>query len=364
MATGLYIHIPFCVKRCKYCDFCSSLKTADYQRSYINALLSEMAHISRTYPEVDIDSIYVGGGTPSSLYAGGLSEIFEGIRQYFRVDSGAEITIEANPESVRGRLAEFKEVGANRISLGVQSLSDDTLSLIGRAHDSTVAKDAIEATLSTFSNVSVDVMLGLPMESIEGSVSTVERLLDYPITHVSAYSLKLERGTPLYVDRANYSFLSDDDQAKCYEEVVDLLHSRGIGRYEVSNFALEGYESKHNLKYWHRQDYIGLGASAHSHIGEIRYHHTSDIDAYILSPKRRYKRVLSLEDILAEYFMLGFRTTEGVRLSSLRDIGIDVFERYRAPLKKWNKCLNITENSISIKDEYLYCMNQIAVDFI
>ena len=364
MATGLYIHIPFCVRRCKYCDFCSSLKTADYQRSYISALIKEMAHISEVYPEVDIDSIYIGGGTPSSLYAGGISEIFEGINKHFRVDSGAEITIEANPESVRSRLAEFEEVGANRISLGVQSMSNDTLSLIGRAHDSTVAREAIEATLNVFKNLSVDVMIGLPMESIDDSVSTVERLLDYPITHVSAYSLKLEKGTPLYIGRKSYDFLSDDDQAKCYEEIVNLLHSRGISRYEVSNFALEGYESRHNLKYWHREDYIGLGASAHSSIGECRYHHTSDIDAYILSPKRRYKKVIAQDDIIAEYVMLGFRTTEGVRLSSLRDMGVDVFERYSAPLKKWERCLNITENSISIKDEYLYCMNQIAVDFI
>lgn len=316
---GIYIHIPFCASRCAYCDFCSLAGQDRLMPKYQDALLTHIRESSARIGGFYVDSVYFGGGTPSYYGAHRLCELFKALKDTGRVLKSAEVTVECNPDS--SRLRSFKTLraaGFNRISLGAQCANDDLLKLIGRRHRWKQVEQAVrDARKAGFDNLSLDLIYGLPSQTKSDWADTLAKALALHPEHLSCYGLKLEAGTPLF-EYANSPLLpSDDEQADMYLYTVETLERYGYVQYEISNFALPGRESRHNLKYWMRGDYLGLGCSAHSCIGNLRYSNTRDVHKYIsgiLGDKSiidEYENISGLEKA-GEYIMLGLRTTRGI----------------------------------------------------
>jgi oxygen-independent coproporphyrinogen-3 oxidase len=317
--TGIYIHIPFCASRCQYCDFCSSAGRDDLIPAYEEALLS---HIREFAPHLDnhlIDTVYFGGGTPSWYGAKNLVKLLDELKKSCHVLIDSEITLEANPDSVS--LKELKLLlheGFNRISIGAQSANNAILSFLGRRHTWEQAQQAVHtAGEAGFENISLDLMYGLPAQSREDWSDTLSQALKLGCRHLSCYGLKIEEGTPLFKYKGSPNIPDDDMQADMYLYAADMLAAAGYIQYEISNFAQRGFESKHNLKYWLLNEYVGFGASAASLFGGQRFTCTSDIDGYISAVKNGDSFLSELEDVSlyeqsSEYIMLGMRTTRGI----------------------------------------------------
>ena len=317
---GLYIHIPFCRSKCQYCDFYSLSGSEARMDAYQKALL---AHLTESAPHAGactVDTVYFGGGTPSFYGDKRLIELLKRIKKLFRVDKNAEITLEANPDSVDLKmLKRLRRAGFNRISLGVQSADDAQLADLGRPHTFTQAQQAVEwARKAKFDNLSLDLIYGLPGQSQESWHSTVEQVLALEPDHISAYGLKVEEGTPLYqrVERGE-SMPDDDMQADCYLWTVERLGQAGYGQYEISNFAKEGKLSRHNWKYWMTQPYMGFGPGAHSDFGGRRYSFVRDLSSYIKGVLEGGPIVDEDDEIPekergSEYLMLRLRTVHGI----------------------------------------------------
>jgi len=317
---GIYIHIPFCRSKCDYCDFYSlSGREADMDK-YQKALL---AHIRETSPHakgMEVDTIYFGGGTPSYYGAPRLRALLTALRKQFRVRKDAEITVEANPDSVDFRsLKRLRRAGFNRISLGVQSTCDAHLHNLNRPHNFLQARNAVDAARKAgFDNLSVDLIYGLPGQDMADWQNTLDQTLALNPNHLSCYGLKVEDGTPLSLRVADGLSLPDDDlQADMYLYTVDRLTQAGYQQYEISNFAQPGMESRHNLRYWLTRPYIGFGPGAHSDFGGRRYSFIRDLDGYI-SGVLGGKTVIDSSDLIpnrergGEYLMLRLRTTRGI----------------------------------------------------
>ncbi|MBE6957044.1 MAG: radical SAM family heme chaperone HemW [Ruminococcaceae bacterium] len=317
---GIYIHIPFCRSKCDYCDFYSlSGREADMDR-YQKALL---AHIKETAPHAkgnEVDTIYFGGGTPSYYGAHRLKILLTTLRKHFRVCKDAEITLEANPDSVDLRsLKQLRRAGFNRISLGVQSACDAHLRDLHRPHDFQQTQDAVAAARGAgFDNLSLDLIYGLPGQDMTAWQDTLEQVLALGPDHLSCYGLKVEDGTPLSHRVAHGLALPDDDlQADMYLYTVDRLAQAGFAQYEISNFAQPGRESRHNLRYWFTRPYIGFGPGAHSDFGGRRYSFVRDLDAYI-DGVLNGSNIIDSSDLIpqrersGEYLMLRLRTTHGI----------------------------------------------------
>ncbi len=289
---GLYVHIPFCISKCAYCDFYSLPQRLDTLDSYIEAVLTE----ARSYSGLEFQTLYLGGGTPSLLKADGLNKLLSGLRRIFDFSQLSEATMEANPESLTAELLEAaKSRGINRISVGVQSLSDTELAKVGRIHTAGQAVQAIEdAAESGFANISADVILGLPGQDWPSLMVTLETLLGLGISHVSLYCLSLEPHTPLAIDPP-LDLPSEDTQAELYANACSLLGDRGFGHYEISNFALAGFECLHNLNYWRGGDYLGLGPAAASHLNGKRFKNKPDLDSYLRNPGSQIEEIEELD---------------------------------------------------------------------
>lgn len=307
-SIGLYIHVPFCKRKCLYCDFYSA---ADMSRTdaYVRAVIRNIKAAGLTY-----GTVYFGGGTPSLLTAEQISDILSAAD----ISDGAEISMECNPESADfSYLCGLKSVGVNRVSFGIQSLNDGELAALGRLHN---ADKACEAVLSAhragFENISADLMLATPMQTAESLNNTLERLLKLPLTHVSAYLLKVEKGTPLSLDKSLTEKLPNEDEtADMYLMTVDRLAEAGFEQYEISNFARNGFECRHNLKYWRCEEYFGIGTSAHSFLDGERSYCPPDTEKFISAPLQ--ERVsLGTGGDTEEKAMLALRLTkEGLRLA-------------------------------------------------
>ena len=317
---GLYIHIPFCRSKCAYCDFYSlsgkEARMDDYQRALL-AHLNESAPLAAAYT---VDTIYFGGGTPSFYGDKRLIELLKCIKKKFKVDKQAEITLEANPDSVDFKmLKRLRKAGFNRISLGVQSANDCQLSSLGRPHTFEQAHQAVEAARKAkFENLSLDLIYGLPGQAMEDWQNTVEQVLTLNPEHISAYGLKVEEGTPLWTRVEQGEVMPDDDmQADCYLWTVDRLEQAGYNQYEISNFAKPDRLSRHNYKYWMTQPYMGFGPGAHSDFGERRYSFIRDLEGYIEGVLKGGSIVdeddqIPLKERSSEYLMLRLRTTHGI----------------------------------------------------
>ncbi len=317
---GLYIHIPFCRSKCAYCDFYSlagkEARMDDYQRALL-AHLEESAPLASSYT---VDTIYFGGGTPSFYGDKRLVELLKCIRKKFKVDKQAEISLEANPDSVDFKmLKHLRTAGFNRISLGVQSADDRILSSLGRPHTFDQARQAVEwARKAKFENLSLDLIYGLPGQTMEDWQNTVEQVLALNPEHISAYGLKVEEDTPLFHRVEQGETIPDDDmQADCYLWAADRLHQAGYEQYEISNFAKPNRLSRHNYKYWMTQPYMGFGPGAHSDFGSRRYSFVRDLDGYISGvlgggPIVDEDDEIPQKERSSEYLMLRLRTTHGI----------------------------------------------------
>jgi putative oxygen-independent coproporphyrinogen III oxidase len=279
--VGLYVHIPFCVRKCAYCDFYSLAGKRRLLSPYIDALLLESAR----YSSMELRTLYIGGGTPSLLTSPNLDVLINGLHKHFDLSNLIEVSIEANPDSSHiSFLAAALSHGINRISFGVQSLNDIELRRVGRLHSASQAVAAIEkAKTAGFKNISADLMIGLPGQSLSSLMSTISRTVELNLQHISLYCLSVEPGTPLAADIPS-DLPSQDEQADLYERSVDLLEQCGFVHYEISNFARPGFECLHNLNYWRAGEYAGLGPSAASHFGGKRYKNKPDLEGYLRDP--------------------------------------------------------------------------------
>ena len=317
---GLYIHIPFCRSKCQYCDFYSLSGREDRMDEYQKALLAHLAESAPLAKAYTVDTIYFGGGTPSFYGDKRLIELLKTIKKLFCVDKNAEITLEANPDSVDLKmLKHLRRAGFNRISLGVQSADDAQLANLGRPHTFAQAQQAVEwARKAKFDNLSLDLIYGLPGQNQESWHNTVEQVLALEPEHISAYGLKVEEGTPLYQRVEQGELMPDDDeQADCYLWTVERLNQAGYEQYEISNFAKEGMLSRHNWKYLMTQPYMGFGTGAHYDFGGRRYSFLRDLAGYIKGVLDGGSIVDEDDEIPekergGEYLMLRLRTTYGI----------------------------------------------------
>ena len=328
--VGLYFHIPFCASRCAYCDFCSTADRRDLIPRYQAALRKHLREFAPRLEGRTVDTVYFGGGTPSWYGAKELCRILDDVRKRCTLSEDAEITLEANPDSVNlGDLRRLHRAGFNRISLGVQSANDAILRFLGRRHSWAQVPQAVEAARTAgFRNVSLDLIYGLPAQSREDWADTLRAAIALSPEHLSCYGLKIEEGTPLWAYRNSPSIPDDDAQADMYLYAVDTLAASGYAQYEISNFARRGFASKHNLKYWQLGDYAGFGASAASCMGARRYTYLRDVEGYIAAVETGADLICESEEIslyeqATEYLMLGLRTTHGVEAGEYE-------RRYRA----------------------------------
>ena len=316
-SLGLYLHIPFCVKKCDYCDFYSVTDTA-LMDAYTDALVREIRLYGEKAAGYVTDTVYLGGGTPSYLGEARLCRILRAVRVHFSLAENAEITIECNPESTDRRLLEaLLSSGANRLSFGVQAAHDDELRRIGRIHDFKKANNAVLLARSCgFHNISLDLMYGLPGQTQEMFLDSLSQCLALEPTHLSCYGLKLEPTTKM--GRENPTLPDDDAQADTYLAMCGELRRHGFEHYEISNFALPGFRSRHNSKYWDLSEYIGLGPGAHSLFDGRRFAFPRDITAFIdgTAAVRNEEEVPDFER-QNEYLMLRLRTSDGVDLRDL-----------------------------------------------
>lgn len=313
---GLYIHIPFCKAKCAYCDFYSLAHSEEKMDAYTAALLRHLEEVAPRAAGMQVDTVYFGGGTPSYLGAARLCRILQTVLRRYDVARDAEITLEANPDSAGDwkELRRLRRAGFNRLSLGVQSTDDALLRRIGRVHTYEQVQQAVKAARQAkFTNLSLDLIYGLPGQTMEDWQRTLADAVALGPEHLSCYGLKLEEGTPLWQQRQTLTLPDDDAQADMYLYTVAALGEMGYEQYEISNFAKPGKASRHNLKYWNMEEYAGFGPGAHSDFGGVRYGYVRDIDSYIAG-----RLVLSeseTDSTLArdyEYVMLSLRTAAGI----------------------------------------------------
>lgn len=368
--AGIYVHVPFCKQKCSYCDFASYPREIGKAEAYFACLYKELKARSLELKDKTFSTIYFGGGTPSFVEPkyiyGALKQIFT----CFNVDKNAEITLEVNPGTIdENKLKVYKNAGITRFSIGLQSANDKTLYSINRIHTAKDFKKAVE--LLKDYNLSVDVMIGLPDETVDDVRNTLDLATSYEaVKHVSVYALKAEEGTPMFTKYLNGELLSDDEVADIYDFVVKYLSDKGYNRYEVSNFAKDGYESKHNQNYWARGEYIGVGVGASSFINDRRFTNSESIDEYvhaILNGKvaEVFSENVVGDDAKAEYAMLALRTAKGINFADYKSsFNSDFNDDFKNAIKSNLVYLDISKDGIKIKSEYLYVQNSILVDFI
>ena len=320
---GIYIHIPFCLKKCGYCDFCSFVgKSSEYMSRYADELCRRIAAAGQAADGYAVDTVYFGGGTPSLMAADDIGRVLSAVRESFDVIDSAEITLECNPATAdRQYFEEIRAFGVNRLSMGMQSALDTELRLLGRAHNrEEFLRCFADARAAGFYNVSVDLMYGIPNQTMESLRESVELLTSLSPEHISAYGLMIEDGTPFARRIDELSVADDDGQAQMYLYLCEALRAAGYERYEISNFARVGRESRHNTRYWLGSEYIGFGVAAHSYFGGERYGNSRDIDAFMESRDICCEReTVCGEDIRMEYVMLRMRLCEGVSVSDYKE---------------------------------------------
>jgi len=309
--TGLYIHIPFCERKCLYCDFPSYAGCLSRTEQYIDAVIDE----AKKYEGFSPDTVFIGGGTPSVLPTGALGQLITGIRRYIDFGNVTEFSSEANPNSFDAQTAEeFAEIGINRLSLGLQTAEPHLLRRIGRLHTAEDFSRAVKNAYSAgISNINADLMYSLPGQTLSDIHHTLDFILQHPLSHISAYALKLEEGTPLFAE--NPALPDEDADREMFRMICDRLAESGFHRYEISNFAKNGCECQHNLVYWHVEDYVGLGAGAHSCYRGMRFSNPRSLDAYISGEQGESEPA----DPTLEKIMLGTRLVEGIDASLLPD---------------------------------------------
>ena len=369
---GLYFHIPFCERKCAYCDFCSFPKVSEAQKAvYTRALITEMEGYAERAKGTVFDTLFFGGGTPTLLSEKDTWRILDAAHRLFSIETGAEVTAEANPATAtKEKLTALRKMGVNRISIGVQSFSPDELAALGRIHTARDAVDFYETALSSgFSNINIDLMYGIPGQTADSWRATLDEALRLSPTHISAYSLILEEGTPLAEKKESLPLPTEEEEDAFDLTLKETLAANGYFHYEISNYAKKGYECRHNLHYWHSDAYLGFGVSAYSCFGGERYGNGRDLSAYLSAPlgQTADREKISDEALAYEWLMLRLRLAEGLPLERYRETFGYRFEERHAPLIEKYVGLGLMRRTLThlcLTERGMRLSNAILVDFL
>ncbi|QSX07090.1 radical SAM family heme chaperone HemW [Sedimentibacter sp. zth1] len=373
---GLYVHIPFCERKCNYCDFYSLVKTDEIEANYIESLLYELKSYKEVTKGYIVDSIFIGGGTPSYLRPDYIGLILDEIRNNFVLSEDVEISMEANPNSITLEKAKlYKKYGLNRMSVGIQSLDNKILKLIGRLHTSDEAINAIKILKKAgFTNINADVIFNIPGQNVENIIDTLSKIIDQDVNHISFYSLKLEQGTPMYrmEERGEISLAEDEEERAMYYAGRDFMEKNNYFQYEISNFSKKGFECRHNIKYWIGEEYIGFGPFSHSCFKDKRYNNISDIRLYcdnIKNPTkfRHLNEVLNIDSKIFEYIMLRLRMNKGFTLVDFKGkFNLDFEELYQDKIEKLVslKLLIFQNGSVCLTKKGMDVSNYVFEEFL
>ena len=375
-SLGIYIHIPFCVQKCHYCDFCSSPAGEDVKKRYVSALTKNIESVSEHFLDKIVDSIFFGGGTPTCLPPEDLIRILSAVRNNYKVADDAEISLECNPATAD--LSDFKlltQYGFNRLSMGLQSAHNEELKALGRIHTfEDFEKTYFDAREAGFLNINLDLMYGIPFQTEESFYETLENVIAHSPEHISAYALKIEPGTLFFKNKALLSLPDEDGEYNMYRIAVDTLAKNGYGHYEISNYAKEGFKSQHNLKYWNCDDYIGFGVSAHSCVGRDRYAATTSIKQYtdcilnnVSNDYFNKTEALSIEEFSEEYIMMRMRLGDGLSLSDYkRKFSFELPSKYKERMIPFLNSGHIIYNSDAYKfsTDGMYLSNYILSEIL
>lgn len=359
---GIYIHIPFCRRKCKYCDFTSYPNKYDCAEKYFEKIIEEI----KTHNKYMVDTVYIGGGTPSSVEGEFIAHVLDAVYSHFSVEKDAEITIEVNPDSVeKEKLLIYKKAGVNRISMGAQSFDDEELQMLGRLHNAEEITDKYNHIRWTgFNNVSLDLMFGLPGQTESKLSKSIDSILNLAPEHISCYGLKIESGTPFYRDyiSGKLSLLDDDYFADLYDFMCKKLKESGYVQYEISNFCLPDKHSLHNSKYWRCDEYVGIGVGASSYLNGIRSRNTGELLSYV----RETEEVLSLQDKMSEFVIFGLRMTDsGINTDEFYTrFGKDIFDIFGKQLEKHKRFISRDGKVLKLTEEAYYVSNAIFTDFM
>ncbi len=392
---GLYIHIPFCIKRCNYCDFLSfSGMSEEDHSSYIDALCAEIRYYADK--NIILDTVYIGGGTPSFIDSGLIVRVLEEVGKGFSLAGDAEITIEANPGSLNSdKLKAYLAAGINRLSLGAQSLSDDLLELMGRSHNKDIFIQNFRLARELgFNNISLDLIFALPGQTLEVWLRTLEKTIELGPEHISFYALQIEEGTPFFkgVEAGTLNPPEDEADRRMYHHAVKMLRDGGYLHYEISNAAKPGFFSRHNLKYWSMENYLGVGLGSHSYVNGRRFSNETDLSVYKgiaesvwsdgncvdgrnsgkmdgSSPWAVFYHENSFQDEMGEYMFTGMRKVEGIIISDFTDrFGISPLEAYKEQIAVHRAAdmLEISPDSryLRLTGTGMDLFNRVLVDFI
>lgn len=314
---GLYIHIPFCARKCNYCDFYSLPYGQNLEKLYVEALCNHINQEKGLYLEYELDTIYVGGGTPSILSGESVERISTTIKNSFNISEKVEFTVELNPCSVtKEKLLAYKRLGVNRLSIGMQSAHNSELKCLGRLHTREEMEKAYFLVRECgFDNISLDVMFALPGQTLKKLQETLNYACSLIPEHISAYGLKIEENTPFGRNKDSLVLPSEDEEWEMYQALCDTMEANGYEQYEISNFSKKGFHSRHNIKYWMQEDYVGFGPSSHSCVNGVRYYYESDIFSYI---SENHTKIIEEDkenticDKMDEYVMLRLRLCDGI----------------------------------------------------
>ena len=341
--VGVYIHIPFCISKCSYCDFyslpCKNPDNSDSKQRYCISLARDICENGKSY-DVKVSSVFIGGGTPTVLTKKQLILIIGALKNTFEFTPNAEFTAESNPATFdKEKLTALKKAGVNRLSIGMQSACKNELSALNRIHSfDDVTRSFLLARECGFDNINLDLMYGIPFQTIESFEYTLSKAIELSPEHISVYGLQLEEGTPLYKNREKYVFPSDDAICELNQTALEVLSRNGYHRYEISNYSKAGYECKHNLNYWNLGEYLGFGTGAHSYFDGRRFYTESDLKAYSETLKHSdlsvTEEILDQEEKVREYVMLRLRLTKGVETRKLLSLSKNA-EKYLKSAKKY-----------------------------
>lgn len=374
MDLGIYLHIPFCLQKCKYCDFVSFKSSEEEKQIYVSAIIKEIKQLSKYAKDRTVSTVYVGGGTPTTLSSGQLTKIINCVFENFNINSDAEITVEANPETVSLKyLRELKACNVNRISMGVQAMNNHSLKTIGRIHDvKKVIESYVSCVVAGFKNINYDLIFALPNQSKKEFLDGLNGLLKLQPPHISLYSLQLEEGTKLFEEKDNFKFVSENEEREMYYNAREILEKHGLYQYEISNFAKKGYESRHNERYWNCEEYLGIGLNASSYFNNVRYQNPDKFNEYLdfidkFRPLYEEGSPLTKEEQQSEFIVLGLRKTDGISIKEFEEkFSENILSIYEQQIKKHidNKLLILTDDRLYLTEKGMDLSNQVMCDFI
>ena len=359
--TSAYIHIPFCENICSYCDFCKMYYNEKQVSNYLDVLEKE---IKNGYKGEELKTIYIGGGTPSSLSLNELERLLK-ILNYFNKSSVYEYTMEVNPENITyEKLLLMKKYGINRISMGVETTNDNLLSFLNRKHDYNMVKEKVLLMKELgFNNINLDLIYAIPNQTISDLKNDLDNLINLDINHISLYSLMINNNTKLFIDKVKS--IDEDLDYEMYNYLCNYLKEYGFNHYEISNFSKEGYESHHNLVYWHNEEYYGFGLGASGYIEDIRYENTKSLANYLKGNYRLNEEALCKEDKISYELILGFRLINGINKTDFYNkYGVNLVDLYNIKELINDKKLIDNGSNIMISYDKIYIENEILINFL